>query len=190
MSLATTNDRRTARRAENLRRLVCALQLRTLSRDDIAWELGLSPSGVLGYVRDLDPLLAVIDGGRTVQRSYRLNADPELVAEFLASLDERPERRGARIKDSRSHLAVALRDPGRHLHLMQDDVNFAIRLSRAPVRRDPMVAALFGPARAGLNPGELASAQGFDAPVFGTERPVMITESVPCAGFSKRLEVA
>jgi hypothetical protein len=146
MTLATTNDRRTVRRTANLRRLVGELQRRTLSRDDIAEELGQSGSGVRGYVRDLLPLVEVIEGGRTVQRRYRLTADAQCVAAFLAGLDEAPQQRGARQKASRAQLAVAQRDPGRHLHLMEDDVDFAIRVSRLPVMRDPMVAALFGPA--------------------------------------------
>jgi hypothetical protein len=35
---------------------------------------------------------------------------------------------------------------GRRFHILGDDVKYAIRMEPTPVQRDPMVAALFGPA--------------------------------------------
>jgi hypothetical protein len=40
---------------------------------------------------------------------------------------------------------------GRHFHILADDTHYAIRVNRSPVTRDPLVAALFGPA-----PGQAA----------------------------------
>jgi hypothetical protein len=141
--ISAINDRRSAQRADNLRLLIEQFGQRDLSRDDICELLGVTNSGVRYYVLDLGPLLEVIDSGPAVQRSYRLTSDAARVTAFLANLDEVPAHRQQRNR-IRSKRAATQRDPTRHIHVMQHDAHYAIRVPRFPVRRDPLVAAFFG----------------------------------------------
>jgi hypothetical protein len=60
-----------------------------------------------------------------------------------------PAERGLRVVVRRASDPVRLMhnagEPGRHVHIMADDVHIAVRVEPARVRRDPLVAALFGP---------------------------------------------
>lgn len=44
-------------------------------------------------------------------------------------------------------LSVTISREGARIHRLIDDVNYPLRLSKAAVRRDPMVEALFGAAK-------------------------------------------
>lgn len=138
----------TVSRAERLHLLVTTLQSSELMREDIGSLLKVGPSAVRKYVQDLDGVIEIarfVDGTSTFlgYPVYRLAMTLEQAEEYLASLATAPVAR--RSKPSMSALSVAARDPSRHFHILADDTHYAIRVSRSPVARDPLVAALFGP---------------------------------------------
>lgn len=139
---------KTVARIEGLRRLIVALQAREMMREDIGELLQVGVSGVRKYVSDLGAVIEVarfVDGNNRFPGYpvYRLAVSAEEAQAHLASLAAEPRAR--KPKPSMSALSVATRDPSRHFHILADDTNYAIRVSRAPVARDPLVAALFGP---------------------------------------------
>lgn len=142
----------TAARLENLRKLVLALQANQLSRTDIGNMLQVSQSCARAYIKELgDNVVVVRHIGRTeAARSvgdpvYRLAIAADQVGEFLAGLAATmPRRHGGRAPE----IVIAARDPRRHFHILADDTHYAIRVSRTPAMRDPLVAAFFGAAAA------------------------------------------
>lgn len=145
----------TLRRIENMQKLIGELAQHEMLADEIAWFLKFSPSGARKYIRDLREagvieLARYIEGTATYlgKAVYQLTPDPERVRTFLAAIVQ-PKREGAPPRRERP----ALRDQvmagnGRHFHILADDTHYAIRVNRAPVARDPLVAALFGAAPA------------------------------------------
>jgi hypothetical protein len=77
------------------------------------------------------------------RRGYlRLLPDTALVERFMDTLDDSVIRRRVSLRRSPSRHCV---DPGtQFLHVLADDVRFPLVLDSRPVRRDPLVAALFG----------------------------------------------
>jgi len=138
----------TIQRMERLRTLVNELLTRDLPADELAWVLKLSPSGARKYVGDLTGAgvialaTPVAGAGPALGRVYTLAVTPEQAQAYLASLATTAPVRAAR--ESKSALSLAGRDPSRRFHIMQDDAPFSIRVSRAPVARDWLVAAFFG----------------------------------------------
>ncbi|MEH6434321.1 ArsR family transcriptional regulator [Massilia sp. DD77] len=138
----------TAARVERLRLLITTLQVRQLMRDEIGEILQVGPSGVRKYLKDLGSMIAIaryVDGTPTYRGDpvYCLAMTSEQIHAYLANLDAAPAARPG--SQSMSALSRAALDPSRHFHIMKDDTHYAIRLSRAPIVRDPLVAALFGP---------------------------------------------
>ncbi len=139
----------TIQRMERLRTLVTALLAGDLVRGELADILQVGPSGVRKYVNDLCAagvieLARYVDGTATFlgHPVYTLAITAEEAKEYLATLSaDAPVRVG---RPSKSALSIAVRDPGRHIHIMQDDAPFSIRVSGAPVARDWLVAAFFG----------------------------------------------
>lgn len=130
----------TAERIEKTRRLVAALLVGPLSRDAIGNLLEMGPSGVRKYLTDL--------GARvTSKRSDEglmcyLAVTPEQAQAYLAQLAAKPVSRPTGVP--RGPKKIAALDPRRHIHIMQDDEHYSVRLHSAPAVRDPLVAALFG----------------------------------------------
>jgi DNA-binding Lrp family transcriptional regulator len=141
----------TLRRIENMQKLVAELQQHEMLADEIAWFLKFSPSGARKYIRDLRDagvieLARYIEGTATYlgKAVYQLTPDPERVKTFLAAIVQ-PKREGAPPRKERPSLREqAMAGAGRHFHILADDTHYAIRVNRAPVTRDPLVAALFG----------------------------------------------
>ncbi|HBI70696.1 MAG TPA: transcriptional regulator [Massilia sp.] len=138
----------TIQRMERLRTLVTELLTRDLPADELADALKLSPSGARKYVADLTAAgviaLAIPVNGTVsvVRRVYTLAVTPEQAQDYLVGLATTAPARAAR--ESKSALSFAAREAGRRFHIMQDDAPFSIRVSRAPVARDWLVAAFFG----------------------------------------------
>jgi hypothetical protein len=131
----------TAARIEKIRSLVTALTAGQLSRAEIADLLKMGQSGVRKYLVDLRGMVEQgYDGG---QLMVRLVVSAEAAGEFLAGLSVQKSGRAARPSD----FSIAVRQPGRHFHILADDAHYAIRVSRAPAMRDPLVAAFFGAGR-------------------------------------------
>lgn len=138
----------TIQRMERLRNLVTELLGRDLAADELADVLKLSPSGARKYIGDLTAagviaLATPVGGvGSAAGRVYTLAVTPEQAQAYLASLTTTAPVRAAR--ESKSTLSIAAREAGRRFHIMHDDAPFSIRVSRAPVARDWLVAAFFG----------------------------------------------
>ena len=130
---------RTAERIERVRKLILALQVSELSRDEIGGLLSIGSSGVRKYMVDLGGIVESVhvDG----QLICRLTSDAAKVANFLAILDAQVPPRP--IKPRACALAIAAKDPARHFHIMEDDVEFPVRVSRKIPAPDPVLARFF-----------------------------------------------
>jgi DNA-binding Lrp family transcriptional regulator len=143
----------TQRRIENMQKLINELSNHEMLADEIAWFLKFSPSGARKYIRDLREagvieLARYIEGTATYlgKAVYQISPDPERVKAFLAAICQ-PKREGAAPRKERPGLREQnMAGSGRHFHILADDTHYAIRVNRSPVARDPLVAALFGPA--------------------------------------------
>lgn len=146
-------NRYTAQKLKSMTELVKELSKHEMGGDDIQALLKFSASGTRKYVRELRnagviELARYVDGTATYlgKPVYQLTADPELVSGFLAAIIE-PKTPVDTAKRYEAQLDKTIaQDPSRRFHIMSDDTPYAIRVSRAPVARDPLVAALFGAA--------------------------------------------
>ena len=150
----------TARRRARLDLLVAELALRDMNHADVARFLPCSLSAARAYMHDLLDAavvsLAFSSMGKVNMDSaiYRLCANRLIVKDLLDS----------RVYDRISSRANLQREaaPGtRHVHILSDDVKFDVKICNFPVRRDPLVAALFGERVA---KGECARRDGGPAP--------------------------
>ena len=130
----------TAERIEKTRRLVAALLVGPLSRAAIGNLLEMGPSGVRKYLADLGERVTSARGAEGLM--CYLAITPEQAQAYLAQLAAAPVSRPTGVP--RRAADVATLGPGRHIHLMQDDEHYSVRLHSAPAARDPLVAALFG----------------------------------------------
>lgn len=153
MILRSRDTCKTRVRLDNIRRLLAELAMRELLADDICDLLKYSPSGARKYIRDLREagvleLSRYVDGTATYlgKALYRLTPDAERVRMFLAELGHPLQGGTPRPKSSATRIPQAVSSGGRHFHILADDTHYAVRLSSAPAVRDPLVAALFGPA--------------------------------------------
>ena len=143
----TCAHRHTALRTERLLALVAAFQTRHLMREDIGEILKVGPSGVRKYIKDLGAAIEIecyVDGtdkfiGFPV---YSLAISAEEAQAYVASLSAAPT--ALPVRASASALSMAAKDPSRHFHILADDTHYAVRVSRTPAMRDPLVAAFFG----------------------------------------------
>lgn len=130
---------RTAERVERVRKLITALQLGELSRDEVGGLLAIGPSGVRKYMVDLAAIVeSVYVAG---QLMCRLSRDTAKVGAYLAKLDEQAASRP--IKPRKCELTIAAQDPARHFHIMEDDVEFKVRVTKAIPKHEPLLAAFF-----------------------------------------------
>lgn len=144
----STPYRPTADRVEKIRKLVTALQERSLTSGEIGTLLEVSASSVRNYLAVLQGKHThALDAGRPV---FTWILGEDATSAYLAILAATPLRKAA---PPRSPLARAKCDPSRHFHILGDDEHIAIRVSRAAPARDWAVAALFGagPASAGAH---------------------------------------
>lgn len=143
----TYAHRHTAMRTERLLALIAAFQTRHLMREDIGEILKVGPSGVRKYIKDLGAAIEIeryVDGtakfiGFPV---FRLAMTAEEAKAYVAGLAS--DQTVLPGRPSASALNIAAKDPSRHFHILADDTHYAVRLSRTPAMRDPLVAAFFG----------------------------------------------
>ena len=104
---------RTAERIERVRKLILALQVSELSREEIGGLLSMGPSGVRKYMVDLAGILE--SSGEHGHLICRLTSDKAKVANYLASLDAQAPARPIRLAPEwsrpRSSLFWARRRP-------------------------------------------------------------------------------
>lgn len=148
-SMRTRCTSMTEQRTANLKSLIAELATREMQIDDICEHLKMSPSGGRKYIADLRAagvmvLARHVDATATYagKACYGLASDPLLVSEFLRQIEQHKYQPRIPAPPARALPAV----PGRHVHIMADDTHYAIRINRHPAMRDPLVAALFGPA--------------------------------------------
>lgn len=141
----------TARRVEQMKALLAELAKTDMTLIDMSATIGCSPSGTRKYMLELmrAKLLvvhAIIEPNRFSHGKplYRLVGDAAQVAAFVAGIELPP---GSAVARPSPKQAARQLEPGRHLHIMGDDVHYAVRLNRSEVIRDWAVAAIFGPAR-------------------------------------------
>jgi hypothetical protein len=130
---------RTTERLEKIRKLVAALQEGQLPHDQVGPLLELGPSGVRKYLADLrGKVQLTVDRGEKV---LRLAITSDSAQAYLDSLAPKVPTSGR--KGRVSELALAERDPKRHIHIMRDDEYYQVRVSRSIPAPDPLVVALF-----------------------------------------------
>jgi predicted transcriptional regulator len=142
--------RQTALRIEKLENLLAYLRQAPGGRKtvEIRTFLNLSISGGRKYIKELldAEVVDAVAAGSAKEKQCADNVRYAIVsetkaAEFMAAVavpdSVRPPGKGA--------LARPL---PRGVHVLADDTHFAVRVNRNPVKRDPLVEALFGPARA------------------------------------------
>lgn len=149
MNTKTTKMRDTSAtrlRMENMRSLIKEVGDRgTMMRDEICFFLGYSPSGGRKYIRELSDAGIIIaptpEAGE--QRVYKLNPDPVYIATALAAMCA-PHAGPADPGGAQITGRVVLSTPGRHLHVMRDDVQYKIKTTFKIPPPDPLIAHLFG----------------------------------------------
>jgi hypothetical protein len=130
---------RTAERIERVRKLITALQVSELSRDEIGGLLSLSAPAVRKYMVDLSGILE--SSGEHGHLICRLTSDKAKVANYLANLDAQAPARP--IKPRACALTTAAKDPARHFHIMDDDVEFPVRVPRGIPAHEPLMAHFY-----------------------------------------------
>jgi len=137
---------RSIERIERLRILVNALYAGPLTREEMGDLLKIGPSGVRKYLVELRGKVA--EKGAAGEQRCSLTLTAAEAADYLASLAAQAATRPPvrRLSD----FDKAARDPARHFHILADDAHYAIRLRRAPIVRDPLVEAFFGPRSAAM----------------------------------------
>lgn len=137
------NTTATRLRTDNLKRLIAELRVRNMLAAEIASFFCFSLSGAQKYIRDLRDALVIepdrrADGTATCPGKpvYRLSPDTEHVQQFVLNLDQ-PIKRTPSQLSPRSKVEIASRDPNRHFHIIRDDIQYPVRVSRAAVAPDP-----------------------------------------------------
>jgi hypothetical protein len=130
-----------SQRIDKLRVLVAALDQRSMGPGAVMELLEVSYSAARNYLHELAQA-GIADPDPERHTVMRLNADLQVRERFFAGLSERLGQ--ARVSLRRSTSRHCMNSSGRYLHVLADDVSFPLVLHRDPVRRDPLVAALFG----------------------------------------------
>lgn len=142
-------------RRANIRRIIDALGIEPMMRDQVRALLAMSPSGARKYIKTLN-VAGVMEINRYVggtnyylgEPEYVLSEDADLVARFLVELDTTPSRSYPGSKH-KQHLDAAHHATGRHFHIMSDDEHYPVRVSKEPPAADPLAlpAPFFAPPR-------------------------------------------
>jgi hypothetical protein len=130
---------RTGERIERVRTLITALQAGPMARDEIGGMLAIGPSGVRKYMTDLNGIVESF--GEFGHLMCRLVSDKEKVARYLETLDGLAAARP--IKPRKCELTIAAQDPARHFHIMEDDVEFKVRVTKGVPAHHPLMAHFF-----------------------------------------------
>jgi hypothetical protein len=129
------------RKISKIRRLVSELETRAMGPATAAELLEISYSAARNYMGTL------VEAGAAThhpdRRTHvRLHPDRAVVERFLDSLVADSEEQRVTLRRSFSRHCV---NPGKsYLHVLADDTRFPLLLAQPTVRRDPLVAALFG----------------------------------------------
>lgn len=146
------NTASTARRVENIKRLLDVMDGCEMMALDICDLFNFSRSGGRKYIRDLMSARVIEIVGYADKKSanhsaepiYRRSPDAELVRAYIAMIDLPGPAPRAVIKHKPKNPKSG---NGSNFHILADDKHFMVKPDRRPAVRDPLVAAFFGPAR-------------------------------------------
>jgi hypothetical protein len=134
-----------ARKIANMRRLVGALTQGSMGQAATAELLQVSYTAARSYL-DILIRAGIVDRDPERRTRYRLQAETSLAERFLSSLARNDESQRVSLRRSTSRHCE---NPGAtFLHVLSDDICFPLVRHQILVRRDPLVAALFGAATA------------------------------------------
>ena len=141
-----------ARRLEMIRLVIASLADRTMYLDEFTELLGCTASVARHRVKDLrrlgvlEPSLDIErTSGRRREHPYRLNGRFRYVsAESVLTIAAESPIRGLEYRRSVAQRHACGTGSSIYVHVPAEDVQAAIRTDRQPLRRDPLVAALFG----------------------------------------------
>lgn len=135
------------RKLDRMRTLVGQMSMRDMDSMDIAELLRCSHTAARNYLSELLQAGVVISnrgralGGGAIRLGFRLTGDTNMVERYLAALhaSTSAEFLSRRVSQAPDEIKAK-----RHFHVMGDDRFLTVRVTLQPVRRDPLVAALFG----------------------------------------------
>jgi hypothetical protein len=146
---ATVARPATVRRFQRFHALVAELATRDMDTIAVASFLQCSPTAARKYLNDLleasviKPRRSVLRGDSRMRNCYQLTADLWLAQNILRDIHE--SQCGEAIFTRRNmRTNAASGNQTRHFHIMADDCHARVSASHVAVRRDPLVAALFG----------------------------------------------
>jgi hypothetical protein len=146
---ATTTRPSTVRRLQRLNALIDELSARDMDAAAVALFLDCSATSARNYLNDLLEASVIrsrrtaLSGDCYMRNGYHLNGDPRMARHFLAGCRE-SQCGDPILKRGRKQSNAARTYGTRHFHIMADDCCAGVRATRVEVRRDPLVAALFG----------------------------------------------
>lgn len=111
--------------------LIATLRQRELLRGELGAIMGVDAATLARRIAAMGKLLTRRHDGRSKQVFYCLASNQALVDAFLTAAEPRQVA-------VRGHLARALADKARHIHIMEDDEVFVPKLHRLPVGADPV----------------------------------------------------
>ena len=133
------------RRIDNFRLLIARLGDSPLDPHAVTLLLSVSHTAARNYLHELvEAGVARPDTDRAEKTFVRMKGERDVIERFLdelvmaASAERISVRRSAKRHDS--HIGKCF------IHVLHDDVSFPLTMHSLPVRRDPLVAALFGSA--------------------------------------------
>lgn len=140
----------TLQRRQRLQALVAELGARDMDVGAVAALLQCSGTTARSYLSDLLEA-SVIHAGRPSEcgpdcrkrNAFRLNRDPCLVQDFLAGLRAMPRCEAVLTRPNKRAKSAQVFG-ARYFHIMADDCYLSVKASLVVIRRDPLVAALFG----------------------------------------------
>lgn len=139
--MTRTKTTRTIDRIANMRRLIAELANGDMSHRAMMRFLGMSEAGVRVYVHDMRDNDIIqfshrlgAKQSRNGEPVFKLIADSERIEQFLA---DAVNCCGGKKRPSTSAIVVASRDPSRHIHVMQYDGEYPVKVHRASVMPDP-----------------------------------------------------
>ena len=144
------NTTETRLRNENFKKLIYEFSKKDLTLLDICGILNFSLTGSRRYLRDLNAAGLIENNNAngkfvmSVNMQYSITKDQVTIEEFIKIIDQPCPENIAHNKENLFEKKRAKMElDGRHLHIMEDDVEFAVRVNKVTVRRDQLVAALF-----------------------------------------------
>lgn len=146
------------RRSQQLLKLIDQFYLGSMTTHDVGQLLNCKTACAEKYLQQLrDEEVIVLDhySGASMTSSgkpaYRISADVEKIRKFQEMIVQPKKHRTSReklvsLQAQGSSLHVTIGAAGQRIYMLADETHHAVRPHCEPIRRDPLVAALFGAA--------------------------------------------